>query len=177
MSSQRRYGAPVALNVLWDDLPDDMNDTLVRQALQTIHERITQAKAIALRTQGLAVIRPVPSARPRRRSPSRSPQQCAPSPNTACSPDRTTQTTATPNEHPQTSKSQSLLRVHDHIAVIRRGHQRVDPIRRESTGTLTGRCGPGHSLPTGRPLDADRARTAGAPGGQGPARRPRPGHR
>jgi hypothetical protein len=67
MNSQRKHGAPVntdnvssalettrrlrlALNVLWDDLPDDMNDTPVREALQTIHDRITQAEATNLRT-------------------------------------------------------------------------------------------------------------------------------
>jgi hypothetical protein len=80
MSSQQRYGAPVntdnvssalettrrlrlALNVLWDDLPDDMNDTPVREALQTIHNRITQAENASLRTSGLAehylIIRPL----------------------------------------------------------------------------------------------------------------------
>jgi hypothetical protein len=80
MSNHQRYGAPVntdnvssalettrrlrlALNVLWDDLPDDMNDTPVREALQTIHDRITQAENASLRVNGLAehylIIRPL----------------------------------------------------------------------------------------------------------------------
>jgi hypothetical protein len=80
MSSQQGYGLHVdtdnvssalettrrlrlALNVLWDDLPDDMTDTPVREALETIHDRITQAEATTLRTRGLAehylIIRPL----------------------------------------------------------------------------------------------------------------------
>jgi hypothetical protein len=81
MNSQRGYGVPVdtdeissalestrllrlALNVLWDGLPNDMSAAgPVRDAMETIHSRINEIEATSLRTWGLAehylIIRPV----------------------------------------------------------------------------------------------------------------------
>jgi hypothetical protein len=58
----------LALNVLWDGLPGDMTTGPVRDALQSIHDRITQIEAADLRRYGLAehylIIRPVSPASP-----------------------------------------------------------------------------------------------------------------
>lgn len=80
MSTERRYGAPVdteetsaalestrrlrlALNVLWDQLPNDMTTGPVHDALATIHDRINDTESAELRRRGLAehylIIRPV----------------------------------------------------------------------------------------------------------------------
>jgi transcriptional regulator with XRE-family HTH domain len=54
----------LALNVLWDDLPGDMNAAEpVRGAMETIHDRINEIESAELRRQGLAehylIIRPI----------------------------------------------------------------------------------------------------------------------
>jgi hypothetical protein len=85
MTSQRGYGAPVdtddissalestrllrlALNVLWDGLPEGMTTGQVREALETIHKRINEIEAAGLRRWGLAehylIIRPLSLASP-----------------------------------------------------------------------------------------------------------------
>jgi hypothetical protein len=80
-TSERGCGAPVdtddissalepgrllrlALNVLWDGLPNDMSaEGPVRDAMQTIHNRINKIEADGLRARGLAehylIVRPV----------------------------------------------------------------------------------------------------------------------
>jgi len=80
MSSQRAYGAPVdtdefsspleptrrlrlALNVLCDDLPNEMQTRAVHDMLRSIHDQINTAEAKELRMWGLAehylIIRPI----------------------------------------------------------------------------------------------------------------------
>jgi hypothetical protein len=54
----------LALNVLWNGLPNDMSaEGTVRDAMENIHDRINQVEAAELRTWGLAehylIIRPV----------------------------------------------------------------------------------------------------------------------
>jgi hypothetical protein len=86
MSSEGGYGVPVdtddvssalestrllrlALNVLWDGLPSDMSMTgPVRDALESIHDRLNQVEAGGLRRYGLAehylIIRPISPVNP-----------------------------------------------------------------------------------------------------------------
>ena len=79
-SSDREYGVPVdtdevssalestrmlrlALNVLWDGLPNGMSTGPIRDALETIHDQISEAESADLRRFGLAehfdIVRPV----------------------------------------------------------------------------------------------------------------------
>ena len=44
----------LALNVLWDELPDEEGAGPVRDALETIHDRINRAESAELRKLGLA---------------------------------------------------------------------------------------------------------------------------
>jgi hypothetical protein len=71
MSSERGYGVPVdtdgvssalestrrlrlALNILWDELPDELNLAgPVRDALESIHDRINEVETAGLRRYGL----------------------------------------------------------------------------------------------------------------------------
>jgi hypothetical protein len=80
MSRKSAYGVPVdtdevssalestrmlrlALNVLWDGLPDGMTTGPVREALETIHDQINQAESADLCRFGLAehylIVRPI----------------------------------------------------------------------------------------------------------------------
>ena len=81
MSNERGYGVPVdtdgvspalestrllrlALNTLWNELPDDLNHAgPVRDALESIHDRINEVETADLRRYGIAehylIIRPV----------------------------------------------------------------------------------------------------------------------